>query len=230
METFAKDFVTLLQYLLPGFVAAWVFYSFTSFPKPSQFERVVQALIFTIFVQAFVYLIKKLLFLIGNKWSLLNWNSQSDLIWSITFAILLGIIFSYYANNDKIHKKLRDWGVTRETSYPSEWFGAFLKNVTYVVLHLDGERRLYGWPIEWPSEPEKGHFVLVQASWLEDDAKNEEKKQIPLTGVSSIMVDVKEVKMVEFMEKTWEEKNGKESIQSTTATSTAAAVEESRRS
>jgi len=49
MDSFAKDFVTLLQYLLPGFVAAWVFYSFTSFPKPSQFERVVQALIFTIF-------------------------------------------------------------------------------------------------------------------------------------------------------------------------------------
>ena len=50
MDTFAKDFVTLLQYLLPGFVAAWIIYSFTSYPKPSQFERVVQALIFTIFL------------------------------------------------------------------------------------------------------------------------------------------------------------------------------------
>ncbi len=195
METFAKDFVTLLQYLLPGFVAAWVFYNFTSFPKPSQFERVIQALIFTIFVQVFVYLIKVLLFFIGSKWSLFNWNLQSDLIWSIILAILLGIIFSYYANNDKVHKKLRDWGITRETSYPSEWFGMFLENVTYVVLHLDGERRLYGWPKEWPSDPEKGHFVLEQASWLSDE------KQIPLTGVSSIMVDVKDVKMVEFMEK-----------------------------
>ncbi|MFH1859529.1 MAG: hypothetical protein ABH870_00705 [bacterium] len=47
---------------------------------------------------------------------------------------------------------------------------------------------------------------------LDDDAKDEEKKQIPITGVSSIMVDVKNVKMIEFMEKTWEEKNGKERI------------------
>ena len=203
METFAKDFITLLQYLLPGFVAAWVFYSFTSFPKPSQFERVVQALIFTIFVQALVFITKNIFLLIGTKWALFNWNNHFVLIFSIAFGILLGIIFSYFANNDKIHKKLRDWGVTRETSYPSEWFGAFLKNVTYVVLHLEDERRLYGWPVEWPSDPEKGHFVLEQASWLDED-----NKEIPITGVKSIMVNAKDVKWVEFMEKTWEEKHG----------------------
>ncbi|MDO3380469.1 DUF6338 family protein [Geoalkalibacter halelectricus] len=201
METLAKDFVTLLQYLLPGFVSAWVFYSLTSFPKPSQFERVVQALIFTLFVHASVHLIKEGLFFLGNRWSLSTWDKNSQLIWSIISAILIGTLFSYFANNDKIHKKLRDWGITRETSYPSEWFGTFLKKITFVVLHLDGERRLYGWPIEWPSEPSKGHFVLVQASWLT------EKEQIPITGVESILVDVKEVKMVEFMEKTWEKNN-----------------------
>lgn len=216
METFAKDFVSLLQYLLPGFVAAWIIFCFTSYPKPSQFERVVQALIFTVFIQGFVYLIKAILFYVGRSWPLFVWDSHSDLIWSLVVAILLGIIFSCFANNDKFHKMFRKLGITRETSYPSEWFGAFLKNVTYVVLHLDGERRLYGWPIEWPSEPEKGHFVLQQASWLNDEAINEVDRQIPLTGVSSIMVDVKEVTMVEFMEKTWEVKNGKESTKSTT--------------
>ena len=203
METFAKDFITLLQYLLPGFVAAWVFYSFTSFPKPSQFERVVQALIFTIFVQAFVFITKKIFLLIETKWTLFNWNSHFVLIFSIAFGILLGIIFSYFANNDKIHKKLRDWGITKESSYPSEWFGAFLENVTYVVLHFEDGRRLYGWPIEWPSEPEKGHFVLEQASWLDEN-----NKEIPITGVKSIMINAKDVKWVEFMEKTWEGKNG----------------------
>ena len=208
METMAKDFVAILQYLLPGFMAAWIIYSLTSYPKPSQFERVVQALIFTIFIQGFVYLIRESLLFIGTKWPLFDWNFNSNLIWSVVVAILFGLFFSYFANNDKIHKKLRDKGITRETSYPSEWFGTFLKNVTYIVLHLDGERRLYGWPIEWPSEPEKGHFVLVQASWLLNGAKNGEEIQVPLTGVDRIMVDVKEVKMVEFMRKTWEVNNG----------------------
>jgi len=201
MEALAKDFVTLLQYLLPGFVAAWVFYSFTSFPKPSQFERVVQALIFTIFVHSTSYIIKQGFTIIGEKWLLFTWGENSELICSIISAIFIGIVFSYFANNDKIHKALRTLGITRETSYPSEWFGAFLKKVTYVVLHLDGERRLYGWPIEWPSEPEKGHFVLVQASWLTEDGETQ------LKGVESIMVAAKDVEMVEFMEKTWEVNN-----------------------
>lgn len=202
METFAKDFVTLLQFLLPGFVAAWVFYGLTSYPKPSQFERVIQALIFTIFIQGAVYFIKILRLWIGSKYSLFPLNAHSDVVWSIIFAVMLGIIFSYFANTDKIHKILRGWGITRETSYSSEWFGSFLKNITYVVLHLDGERRLYGWPIEWPSEPGKGHFVLVQASWLDED------EEIPLEGVDSIMIEAKEVRMIEFMKKTWEEKDG----------------------
>jgi hypothetical protein len=205
METFAKDFVTLLQYLLPGFVAAWVFYGFTSFPKPSQFERVVQALIFTIFIQAFVFITKKIFLLLGTKCPFFNWNGHFALIFAITFGIFLGITFSYFANNDKLHKILRYWKITKESSFPSEWFGVFLKNVTYVVLHFEDERRLYGWPIEWPSEPDKGHFVLEQASWLDEDNKD---KQIPITGVKSIMVNAKDVKWVEFMENTWEKKNG----------------------
>ena len=216
METLSNDLIILLQYLLPGFVAAWVFYGLTSYPKPSQFERIVQALIFTIFIQGFVYLIKELLFFIGNKLPLFNWNSYSNLIWSIAVAILFGIIFSYYSNNDKVHKRLRKKKITRETSYPSEWFGTFLENETYIVLHLDGERRLYGWLKDWPSDSGKGHFVLEQASWLDSDVKDNEEEEILLKGVKLIMVDVKEVKMVEFMEKTWEIKNGKERIKSAT--------------
>jgi len=108
--------------------------------------------------------------------------------------------------------KVRKLGITKETSYPSEWFGVFSKNVTYVVLHLEDERWIYGWPIEWPSEPGKGHFSLVQASWLTGT------EQLELDGVKSILVQAEDVKMVEFMDKTWEQDNGKEIIESTTAT------------
>jgi len=40
-QEITKDFIILVTYLLPGFLAAWVFYGLTSPPKPSQFERVV---------------------------------------------------------------------------------------------------------------------------------------------------------------------------------------------
>ena len=67
-----------------------------------------------------------------------------------------------------------------------------------MVLHLNDERRIYGWPMEWPTEPNKGHFVLREASWLLED-----NTQVPLEGVESILIDASSVELVEFMEKTW---------------------------
>ncbi|TKB73060.1 MAG: hypothetical protein E8D46_11380 [Nitrospira sp.] len=204
MDNFAKDFVVLLQYLLPGFLAAWVFYGFTSYPKPSQFERVIQALIFTFIIQTLVVTERWVAHVIGNYWPFGGWSDQPELFPATVTAIALGAIFSFFANRDGFHKYARKLGVTRETSFPSEWFGTFLKNVTYIVLHLGDERRLYGWPIEWPSDPSEGHFVLEQPSWIVDG------KDVPITGVNTIMINVKDVKWVEFMDKTWEKENVKE--------------------
>lgn len=211
MDSISQNVVTILQYLLPGFLAAWIFYGFTSYPKPSQFERVIQALIFTLIIQAVVFVEKATFLKTGVFWNVGNWNEHSEIICSTVSAILLGILFSYYANNDKFHKFIRKIGISKETSFPSEWFGTFLKNITYIVLHLKDERRIYGWPIEWPSVPDRGHFLLVQASWLEDT------EEIPIKGVESILIDVNDVRWVEFMEKTWEVQNGKEKFKSTSS-------------
>ena len=148
MDSISNDLVNVLQYLLPGFLTAWVFYSLTSYPKPSQFERVVQALIFTLIIQVGVSLEKILFVNIGSTWNMGYYTDQTKLFCSVVNAFLLGIVFSYFANNDRFHKLLRKLGITRETSFPSEWFGTFLNNVTYVVIHLKDERRVYGWPVE----------------------------------------------------------------------------------
>ena len=203
MGSISNNVISTLQFLLPGFVTAWIFYNLTSYSKPSEFERVIQALIFTLFIQAFVIIVHFLLLKIGIYFSIGIWSDNSSLIASIVTAIVFGVIFSYYANNDKIHKYLRDKNITRETSYPSEWFSQFAKEITFIVVHFNDGRRLYGWPIEWPSEPTIGHFVIADPSWLVDDGK--EKR---ITGVSNIVIDVNDVKWVEFLEKTWEKENG----------------------
>ena len=141
---------------------------------------------------------------IGKFYSFENWTQRSELLCSTITALILGTVFAYFANNDKFHNFARKKGITKETSYPSEWFGNFIKkeNITYVVLQFEDERRLYGWLKEWPSAPDKGHFVLMDPSWLDDG------KEIPITGCSSIMLNVKDVKWIEFMERTWEVNNG----------------------
>lgn len=214
MENISNNIVGVLQYLLPGFLCAWVFYGLTSYPRPSQFERVIQALIFTLIIQAGVHVEKFLILNFSLFGNFSYWNDNSNIICSTLNAIVLGTIFSYFANNDKFHKVIRKIGITRETSFPSEWFGTFLNNVTYTVLHLKDERRIYGWPVEWPSVPDHGHFLLVQASWLQDD------NEIPIEGVESVLIDVNDVRWVEFMEKSWEKQNGKKDFESSTTKST----------
>ena len=200
MSWVTSEIVTVLTFLLPGFVAAAVFYSLTSHPKPSDAERVIQALIFTIVVQA---ALKGILLIGGLAGFQTRWSSESETLASVAISIVVALAVVYISNNDFAHGILRVFGVTKETSYPSEWYSAFSEiSDQYVVLHLKGERRLYGFPEEWPSDPAKGHFRIAEAQWLTD----EETRQ--LTGIGVILIPVAEVEMVEFVETALEDDEG----------------------
>lgn len=188
MEGLSAGAITLLQYLLPGFVAAWIFYGFTAHPKPSQFERVVQALIFTFIVQIVSEIARA--GLSGSDLDLVVPTPVADLM----AACLLGIAAAYSVNSDKLHSAARRLGLTHRNSYVSEWFSAFAGKATYVVLHLKDDRRIYGWPREWPSRPTDGHIRLEQVSWLLDD------QEVKLESVRSILIDVRDIRWVEFIE------------------------------
>ena len=66
-----------IERLLPGFVAAWIFYGLTGHSKPSPFERVVQALVYNVIVQPFVIAIGFLMLLIGHVYSFGDWTVSS---------------------------------------------------------------------------------------------------------------------------------------------------------
>ena len=192
MNWASGEVVGVLTFLLPGFVAAAVFYSLTSHPKPDAFDRVVQALIFTVIGNAittvFVSWVKSSKMKMPGGSSLGSLSCQS---WSQLRSPLLA---AYVSNTDSIHGFLRRLGVTKETSYPSGWYSAFSQHGDcYVVLHLKGQRRLYGWPEEWPRHPEEGHFRISEGEWLVDD------KRIPAEGVAAILIPGSEVEMVEFL-------------------------------
>lgn len=42
MDGLVKEVIPLLQYVLPGFLAAWIFYSLTAFKRPDTFGQIVQ--------------------------------------------------------------------------------------------------------------------------------------------------------------------------------------------
>lgn len=198
MPELSKESIALFGYLLPGFLAAWVLYGLTSDPKPSQFERVIQALIFTFLVHALLAPVQWALQWIGSTVGALRpWDDVSKELARLSLALLLGLVLAIYTNTDALHAWLRDRGLTTRTAYPSEWFSVLSRTVTFVVLHMHDERRLYGWPKEWPNEPDKGHFYIMFPSWIQDDGS-----QLDLPGVQGLLVASKDVKWVEFVAQT----------------------------
>ena len=192
MSWASSEVVSVLVFLLPGFVAAAVFYSLTSYPKPNEFGQVIQALVFTMVGQSIAWTLRQI---IGPETS---WPIGFEATVSVLCAVTFALIVAYIANNDIAHSFFRRIRITRENSYPSEWHASFARNPdSYVVLHLKDGRRLYGWPIEWPSRPEQGHFRIVEGEWLsegEDSRQNEVRAEIHATVLS-----VEDVAMVEFI-------------------------------
>lgn len=186
--------VGVLTYLLPGLIAAATFYALTSHPKPSTFERIVQALIFTVLAQILAGQVLQLIQLLFSELSAPTLDNLRTVL-SVFVAVILAILATHISNNDIMHRVLRRLGITKETSHPSEWYSAFArKDPRYVVLHLNDRRRIYGWPEEWPSRSDQGHFRLAEPTWLDEENKPVE------SGVSDMLIPAEYVHMVEFLQ------------------------------
>lgn len=187
-----SDIVKAIFQMLPGFISAWIFYGLTAHARPTPFERVVQAFIFTMFSEAVVIVMGKLFLLVGTWKSMGIWTEDTAFVWKVLTSIALGLTFACLANTNKLHQRLPDW-ITKRTSYPSEWFSAFSRNKLCVYLNLKGDRRIFGWAEEWPDEPGKGHFLLAMPEWILDD-----NTRVPLVGLERILVPAADVEIVEF--------------------------------
>ena len=164
--------------------------------KPSQFERVVQALIYSFIIGALVVIVEKVALFSGRHTFVVGvWDKASEIVTSGIIAIGLGLILVFYSTNDAFFRIAHGLRLTSRTAFPSEWYGAFAaRPVRYVVLHLKGDRRLYGYPEEWPTEPTKGHFRLRDAAWI-----TKEQSYVFLDGDEWILIPVDQVEMVEFL-------------------------------
>lgn len=210
MDDSTKDVLALLTQLMPGFLTAWVVFGLTTYTKPPQFERVVEALIYSFIVNALVALVELVAIQFG-KWHQFGvWDKSTELIASSLIAIFLGLLLSYCMRSDSFFRIARSLKLTSRTPFPSEWYGAFAVEPRFVVLHLSDGRRISGYPREWPTDPKVGHFRLTVAAWIEED-----NSEIPLDGDDSILIEAKMVEMVELLKNESEKQNGPKVPEST---------------
>ena len=186
LTDWANNTIEVLNFLVPGFIAAAVHYGLTSTPKPNTFERLIQALIFTIVIQALTDL--------GTLYGPFDGENWLAVVptGSIMIAVILGFGAAVLVNTDALHRWLRRLRITRETAYPTDWYGVFASRPDcYVVLHLRDRRRLYGWPRQWPGRQDDRLFVIDGPQWLTDDE--------PVSAGAAFVVRADDVEMVEFL-------------------------------
>lgn len=201
MSGYSSELIQILHFLLPGFLTAWIFYGLTAYRRPSEFERIAQALVFNGLIQACTMSVHSVLLFIGRWYAPWEWTENSQFIWWWINALLLGLLISWCANQDWLHDKLRRLRLTANTSYPSQWFSAFKRNDRYVILDMKGGRRLRGWPMEWPDSPDDGQFQICNASWILDDGT-----LVDLNAAECLLIPSAEVEIVEFLNCIVEEK------------------------
>lgn len=194
-----KDITSLMLLILPGLLASAIFYSFTPQPATERHEknfrakRIVQTLIFVALIRFVVHLIEVGLFALARWVSLGRWSQDVEFDWSMVVAVLIGFGFAYGLNQEVLHRLLRGVGLTTRSSFATEWYAAFSTYPRYVLLHLQGGRRLRGWPEQWPDQADSGHFLLARPEWVIDD------QVAPLHQVERFLVPASKVVMVEFL-------------------------------
>ena len=193
---FTENLIDALNFLVPGFIAAWLYYGITSHKIPGQFERVIQALIFTVIVRLVVDAIQPVIFWLGTMVPVTGqWTQNVELGWSVLVGVILGAAIGIGAEKDWFHALMRYFRVSEKTSFPSVWYSALRDHYGYVVLHLVGGRRLFGWPCEWSKNDRDGHIVISDPIWLQDESG----PHLELSMDEGVLVRTRDIEMVEFV-------------------------------
>lgn len=199
MYWIAEESIELLLFLAPGLVSIGIYRSLTSYPIPSVFQQIALALVFTIITQSICQGIVELLRVFFGQ-DYLSWSIPYPPLLSFTIAALLAVLLAFANGKDFLHRLLRKLKITRETSFPSEWYSAFYQHQNcFVILHLDGERRIFGWPEDWPSHPNDGHLKLSDAEWLTTH-QNQEISSDEYSDLEFVLIPASEIVIVEFLE------------------------------
>ena len=193
-----------LQYVFAGLVASWVFYGLTNYKRPTPFDRLVQAIVYTIIIQLTAEFIAKTV----EDTGLATYGhvaASPVLILGLSFS--LGFILAVAANNDWPHKWLVrfpskwNWKITSKSVYGSNLSHAFETRSEYIVLTLKNSRRIYGWPQVWPDHPGEDYFILTAYEWLPEAGDGSisptANHQKPSGGV--ILIAAKDVDVIEFI-------------------------------
>lgn len=199
MDDVSEKIIPLLQQLLPGFFAMMTFYWFASAPKPTQFERVIQALVLTAIISLMIGLLEKLFYFLGHFVSFGEWGAEHTTIYSIILATIMGCALAYASNRDIIFDKARRYKITKKASADDFIHILRQNSESKVIVNFKDDRRLCGAVKSYPNEISTGVIWIGNPRWM-DDTKTYTNNQI-----NSILINISDIKFIEFIEEVKDE-------------------------
>lgn len=188
--------IPFLELVLPGFLATFIFYWLSDSPKPGQFERIVQALIGTVIIKFFIGYVEPSAIWVGEWYSFGEWNEEVLPLCSAGLAVLLGLALAYFSNNDVLYTLCRKLKLTHRSSDLSDWgFAHRTLNDRAIVLQFFDGRRLVGYPRSWPTDSEKGHYLMQFPTWIVDGEYQ------AAAGIEFMLIASADVLWTEFLNK-----------------------------
>lgn len=193
MNEFTNEVIPLIQMLIPGFLMTMTFYWFAEVPKPSQFERTLQALVGTAVIQVLVLGIEFILHWLGTYISVGKWTPTTMNIYTMLMGVGAGLTLAYCCNRDLIYALARRLSLTTKASMEDSIHVYQKLGHAGVVLHLIDERRLMGYIEAFPNNKQTGFFLISNPHWVHDG-------MTPCVGTLSMLISSNDVQWVEFLD------------------------------
>jgi hypothetical protein len=200
MPDFRFEAIGILVILLPGFFAARLEQRLTTNPKQSEFDKTIEALLYSFFIYLIFTAITRsfpVSIVVAKSDQEAHYSLQANLPHLAllpVIAVALAWMVSFGANNDLFGRFFRWVGATRRTWRVSIWSDVFHNYGGVVQVELADGRYVVGW-LKYYSDSEEGaSLFLERAAWVGLDTK-----LIPIDGPGILVTSSSGIRSVMFL-------------------------------
>jgi hypothetical protein len=191
----------VLLILLPGFFAARIVQSLVTRPQQSEFDKVIEALLYS-FVTYLVFTAtigQVPLFLRvepDGQAKLVSVGARvGPLLWLGLIALAIALIVSISTNNDLHGRVLRKLRFTQRTARSSVWSDVFHNPTGYVQVELADGRNVLGWLKYYSDTPEESSLYLEDAAWIGPG-----NTKVPVKGPGILLTKQSGIRTIMFLD------------------------------
>jgi hypothetical protein len=201
MPGIGLEALVVLLMLLPGFFAAHIVQSLCTRPQQSEFDKVIEALLYS-FVTYLLFTA-----IIGQvplsmrvepdgQAKLVSVETRvGPLLWLGLIALAVALILSFSTNNDLHGRVLRKLRFTQRTARNSVWSDVFHYASGYVQVELVDGRNVLGWLRYYSDTPEESSLCLEDAAWIGPG-----NVKVPIKGPGILLTKESGIRTIMFLD------------------------------